>query len=57
MQYYVTNALERLQHTNPKRPKYVPHLWEIPAYDKILQMAPYTDESGILENKTTKRIQ
>ena len=57
MPHYVRKALDRLQHPNPKRPQYAPHLWTVPDYGKRLQMAPDPDESNLLDKNSTKRIQ
>ena len=57
MPEYARKLLDRLHHTKPKSTKYDPHCWTVPDYGKIIQMAPYTDKSGITENKTTNRIQ
>ena len=46
-----TKILERIQYPNPKRPLYAPHLWTIPAYEKILHMASDPYESDLLEKK------
>ena len=54
---HVKKALDRLQHPRPNRPQYDPHRWTVPSYGKRLQMAPYLDDSELLENKSTKRIQ
>ena len=56
MSYYMRKALDRFQHPNPKRPQYAPHCWSVPAYGKILQMAPDPNESNLLDKKSTKRI-
>ena len=50
---YVRKALDLLQHTNPKRPQYAPHLWSVPYYVKRLQMAPDIDEINLLDKNTT----
>ena len=54
---YVRKALDSLQHPKRKIPQYAPHCWSVPDYGKRLQIAPYLDESGILDKKATKRIQ
>ena len=54
---YVRKTLDRLQYTKPKRPQYEPHRWSVPAYGKIPQMAPDSDESNILDKEATKRTQ
>ena len=54
---YVKKALDRLQHPEPKIPHYAPHLWTVPTYVKRLKMAPYHDNSKIIDNKYTKQIQ
>ena len=57
MPKYVTKALDRLQHPNPKILQYAPHLWTVPAYRKIFHMAPNPDNSNLLDKKSTKIIQ
>ena len=54
---YVRKFMDRLQHPKLKRLQYAPHRWSVPAYGKILQMAPDTDERYHLDKKSTKRIQ
>ena len=54
---YVRKFMDRLQHPKLKRLQYAPHRWSVPAYGKILQMAPDPDKSGILDKNPTKRIQ
>ena len=56
MPEYVKKLLDRLQHPKLTRPRYIPHLWTVPAYVNSLQMAPYPDDSNLLEKKATKRI-
>ena len=46
---YLRKALDRLQHPKPKRPQYGPHFWLVPAYGKILQMAPDPYESDLID--------
>ena len=41
----------------PIRPQYAPNFWSVPAYGKRLQMEPNPDESYIIDQKSTKRIQ
>ena len=50
---YVTKALECLQHPEPKRPQYAPHLWTVTAYGKRLHMAPAPYESELINKKST----
>ena len=50
-------VMDILQHHNPKRPQYAPHLWTVPKYGKILKMAPDPEDSNLLEKKATKIIQ
>ena len=57
MPEYMKKALDILQHTNPKQPQYAPHCWTVPVYGKRPQMAPDPDNSDIIDNKYTKRIQ
>ena len=54
---YVKKALDIIQHPKPKIPQYAPHFWTVPAYWKRPQMSPYPDNSNIIDNKSTKRIQ
>ena len=51
---YVKKSLDRLQHPKPKRPQYDPHRWIVPAYGKILQMAPDTDIALFLTKSPPK---
>ena len=53
----VRKALDRLQHPNPKIPKYAPHCWSVPAYRKRIQMAPDPDKINLFDKNPTKRIQ
>ena len=48
--------MDRLQHPNPKRHQYAPHLWSVTAYGKRLQMAPDPDNIYLLNKKATKRM-
>ena len=57
MPEYVKKPMDRLQHLRPKIPQYAPHHWRIPRYGKILQMAPYPDNSELLDNKSINIIQ
>ena len=57
MPEYVEKMLDRLQHSRPKRHQYTLHHSTIPRYVKRLQMAPDPDDSELLEDKSTKRIQ
>lgn len=54
---YVTKAIERIQHTNPKQRQDSPHFWTLLYYGKRPQMVTDPDESYLLDNKSTKRIQ
>ena len=54
---YVKKFLNRLQHPKPKIPKYASHSWSVPAYGKILQMAPDPYKSDIIDKNATKIIQ
>ena len=54
---YVRKALDRLQNSKPKIPRYAPHRWSVPAYGKRLQIAPDLDENDLLDKNSTKRIQ
>ena len=56
MPYDVSEALDRIQHPNPKRPQYDPYCWTVPAFGKRLQMAPDTYERNILDKKAINRI-
>ena len=56
MPNYVRKVLDRIQHPKPKIPQYAPHCWSVPAYEKILQMAPDPDKSNLLDKNSTKRI-
>ena len=56
MPKYVKKALDRLQHPKPKISQYDPHRWTVPTYGKRLQMAPYPDNSEILDYKATNKI-
>ena len=49
--------MDSLQHTKPKIPQHAPHRWSVPAYIKIIQMAPDPDESDLLDKNSTKIIQ
>ena len=49
--------MDSLQHTKPKIPQQAPHRWSVPAYIKIIQMAPDPDESDLLDKNSTKIIQ
>ena len=56
MPNYLRKFLDRLQHPKPKRPKYAPHCWSVPAFVKRLQMAPDPDKSNLINKNATKRI-
>ena len=55
MPYYVKKALDRLQHTKPKRPQYAPHSWTVPTYVKRLEMAPDPNNSNIIDKKSHRK--
>ena len=57
MPEYVEKALDRLQRPKPKRPQYAPHIWTVPSYGKIPQMALDPDEIYLVDKKGNKRIQ
>ena len=54
---YVVKSLENIYNPKPKRPQYAPNRWKIPAYGRLLQMAPAPDESALINKKITKHIQ
>ena len=57
MKHYVIKALQKLQHTFPKRPQYAPHKWTVPIYGQNRQYAPDPDTSALLPQKDIKRVQ
>ena len=57
MAEYVKKAPYRIQHPKAKIYQYTPHCWTVPTYGKILQIAPYPDDSKLLDKKYTKIIQ
>ena len=48
---YVRKAMDKTQHPKTKIPQYAPHSWSVPAFGKILQMAPDPDEIDLIEKK------
>ena len=54
---YVRKALGRLQRPKPKRPEYAPHCWSVPAYGKMLQIAPDLDERHLIDKKAGNIVQ
>jgi hypothetical protein len=40
---YIKDAIQKFQHPLPKRPKYAPHNWTVPAYGQRIQYAPLPD--------------
>ena len=53
---YVKNCLICSNILNQKK-QYAPHLWTVLAYEKIIQMVSYPDESNLIDKKGTNRIQ
>jgi hypothetical protein len=40
---YIKDTLHKFQHPLPKRPKYAPHNWTVPAYGQRIQYTPLPD--------------
>jgi hypothetical protein len=57
MSGYIKDALQKIQHPLPKRPKYAPHNWTIPAYGQRIQYAPLPDASPTTTSEEITRAQ
>ena len=57
MPNYVTKALHKFQHPDPKRAQYVPHQWTRPNYEATKQLATPLDTSPTILEERKRRIQ
>ena len=57
MPKYVTKALQKFQHTTPKRAQYAPHQWTRPHYGATKQLATPLDTSPQIPEVIKRRIQ
>jgi hypothetical protein len=54
---YIMDALHKYKHPMPKRPKYAPHNWTVPAYGQHIQYAPLPDASPLATYQAITRAQ
>ena len=57
MPNYVTKALHKFQHPNPKRAQYAPHQWARPNYGAPKKLANTLDNSPPILEEQKRRIQ
>jgi hypothetical protein len=57
MHGYIKDALHKYQHQMPKRPKYAPHNWTVPAYGQCIQYAPLPDTAPLATSQEIARAQ
>ena len=57
MPTYIEKALQKFQHTPPKRPQHAPHQWIKPKFGQKVQYALPPSSLPILDKKGTQRIQ
>jgi hypothetical protein len=54
---YIKYALHKYQHPMPKRPRYEPHSWNVPAYGQIIQYSPLPYNSPLATSQDITHTQ